>query len=270
MLCGLSDRAGQDDRRLERVRARRRHSAHDGGRYEGHGALEAGSIDLQRGRAAWRRHGNVRTDCGHRTGRRRHRISVAYRVPEHGNLRALWGGEPAIVARIDDAGEAGYDVFVDRAKAAAFVSAIGAAGAVPLDLPTAEAIRLEAGVPRFHRDMDEETIPLEAGIESRAISFTKRCYVGQEVVIRVLHRGHGRVVRKLVGLLVDGNQTPAPGAGVRGADRDIGRVTSSAFSPALQRPIALAYVHRDFVATGTMVTVDGANAEVTSLPFVSR
>ncbi len=168
-------------------------------------------------------------------------------LPEHGNLRALWDGAPAIVA-----------------------PAIGAAGAVPLDLATAEAIRLEAGVPRFHRDMDEETIPLEAGIESRAISFTKGCYVGQEVVIRVLHRGHGRVVRKLVGLLVGGNQTPGPGAGVRGADRDIGRVTSSAFSPALQRPIALAYVHRDFVAAGTMVTVDGANAEVTSLPFVSR
>ena len=50
--------------------------------------------------------------------------------------------------------------------------------------------------------MDEETIPLEAGIESRAISLTKGCYVGQEVIIRVLHRGHGRVARKLVGLTV--------------------------------------------------------------------
>ena len=192
-------------------------------------------------------------------------------LPEHGNLRALWDGEPAIVARIDDAGEAGYDVFVDRTKAAAFVSAIGAAGAVPLDLPTAEAIRLEAGVPRFHRDMDEETIPLEAGIESRAISFTKGCYVGQEVVIRVLHRGHGRVVRKLVGLLVDGNQTPAPGAGVRGADRDIGRITSGAFSPALQRPIALAYVRRGSQEPGTFVEVETGGerrrAEVVPLPF---
>jgi folate-binding protein YgfZ len=187
----------------------------------------------------------------------------------HGNLRALWDGEPAIVARIDDAGEGGFDVFVDRAKAARFMAAIGEAGAVPLDLPTAEAIRLEAGVPLFHRDMDEETIPLEAGIESRAISFTKGCYVGQEVVIRVLHRGHGRVVRKLVGLLVDGHQTPAPDAVVRGADRDIGRVTSSAFSPALQRPIALAYVHRDFLAPGTTVTIEGATAEVRALPFVS-
>ena len=66
-------------------------------------------------------------------------------------------------------------------------------------------------MPLFHRDMDEETIPLEAGIESRAISLTKGCYVGQEVIIRVLHRGHGRVARKLVGLRVDGDD----GAGRR-------------------------------------------------------
>ena len=59
--------------------------------------------------------------------------------------------------------------------------------------------------------MDEETIPLEAGIESRAISLTKGCYVGQEVIIRVLHRGHGRVARKLVGLTVNGPAAPPPG-----------------------------------------------------------
>jgi tRNA-modifying protein YgfZ len=175
-----------------------------------------------------------------------------------------------IVTRIEDAGEGGYDVFVDRAKAARFMSAAGEAGTVPLDVTTADAIRLEAGVPLFHRDMDEETIPLEAGIESRAISFTKGCYVGQEVIIRVVHRGHGRVARKLVGLLVDGTQAPEAGAVVRAGDRDVGRVTGSALSPALRRPIALAYVHRDFVAPGTSVTVAGAPAEVTALPFVAR
>ena len=72
-------------------------------------------------------------------------------------------------------------------------------------------------MPLFHRDMDEETIPLEAGIESRAISFTQGCYVGQEVIIRVLHRGHGRVARKLVGLRVDGDRVPAAGAAIRAA-----------------------------------------------------
>ena len=191
-------------------------------------------------------------------------------LAEHGNLRATLRGEPAIVTRTRDVGEPGFDVFVVRAAADAFTSALAAAGAAALDEPTAEAIRVEAGVPRFGRDMDEETIPLEAGIESRAISFTKGCYVGQEVIIRVLHRGHGRVARRLVGLRLEGDRPPASGALVRSGDREIGRVTSSAWSPALKRPIALAYVHRDFVAPGTAVSVDGINAEVTTVPFVPR
>ena len=152
----------------------------------------------------------------------------------------------------------------------ALETALGAAGVVEADEPTAEAIRIEAGVPVFHRDMDEETIPLEANIESRAISFSKGCYVGQEVVIRVLHRGHGRVARRLVGLLIDGVQVPPRGSVIRSGDREIGRVTSSTLSPALKRAIALGYAHRDFLEPGTKVTVENAPAEVTALPFVPR
>ena len=101
---------------------------------------------------------------------------------------------------------------------------------------TAEAIRIEAGVPLFHRDMDEETIPLEAGIESRAISFTKGCYVGQEVIIRVLHRGHGRVARKLVGLRLEGDVAcRRPARRFAPAIARSAQVTSSTRSPALQR-----------------------------------
>src|SRR5205814_5443275 len=107
----------------------------------------------------------------------------------------------------------------------------GTAGVPPLDAATAEAIRLEAGIPLFHRDMDEQTIPLEAGLESRAISFTKGCYVGQEVVIRVLHRGHGRVARKLAGLVLEGREAPAAGAPVRAAGRAIGHRTCAARWP---------------------------------------
>jgi glycine cleavage system aminomethyltransferase T len=87
-------------------------------------------------------------------------------------------------------------------------------------------------------------------------------------VIRVLHRGHGRVARKLVGLTFDGSQPPAPGAKIRASDRDIGEVTSSTVSPALQRPIALGYVHRDFVEPGTTVSADGLDGQVATLPFV--
>src|SRR2546428_582837 len=181
----------------------------------------------------------------------------------HGNLRTQWNGDPAIVTRITDTGEPGYDVFVDRGKGDAFASAATSAGAVQLDDQTAEAIRIEAGVPRFRRDMDEETIPLEAGIESRAISFSKGCYVGQEVIIRVLHRGHGRVARKLVGLRIEGHSAPPAGSPVRSGEREIGHVTSATISPALDRPIALAYVQRDFVQPGTPVTIaDGVPAVV--------
>jgi folate-binding protein YgfZ len=137
-----------------------------------------------------------------------------------------------------------------------------------LDQETAEALRIERGVPQFNRDMDQETIPLEAGIESRAISFSKGCYVGQEVIIRVLHRGHGRVARKLVGLLCDALPVPAPGATVTAAGRDIGHVTSSARSETLDKPIALAYLQRDFLEPGTAVSIDGQAAVVHQLPFV--
>ena len=138
--------------------------------------------------------------------------STLAEMPEHGNARVDWRGSAAIVTRTSDAGEAGYDVYVETAQAEALKAAIADAGVPLLDSALADAIRIEAGVPVFHRDMDEETIPLEAGIESRAISFTKGCYVGQEVIVRVLHRGHGRVARKLVGLRVDGDRVPAVGA----------------------------------------------------------
>ncbi|HEY2904936.1 MAG TPA: glycine cleavage T C-terminal barrel domain-containing protein [Vicinamibacterales bacterium] len=198
-------------------------------------------------------------------------VNRLQQLPEHGNIRAEFHGRPAIITRVTDTGEAGYDLFVEREQAIALSDVLAAepVAAVALDAEAAEALRIEAGVPVFGRDMDEDTIPLEAGIESRAISFSKGCYVGQEVIIRVMHRGHGRVARKLVGLALDGEVVPARGASIRAGDRDVGLVTSSTFSPALNRPIALGYAHRDFVAAGTVLTIDGATATVTQLPFVA-
>ena len=190
-------------------------------------------------------------------------------LPEHGNRRAAFAGGAAIVLRVDDIGEPGYDILVDAPNAPALRDALAAKGAAPLDEATAEALRIEAGIPRFHKDMDEDTIPLEAGIEARAISFTKGCYVGQEVIIRVLHRGHGRIARKLVGLTLAGEAVPSPGAAVDRDGRQIGHVTSSTMSPALKCPVALGYVHRDFAAAGTSVSIAGTPAVVTELPFVA-
>ncbi len=127
----------------------------------------------------------------------------------------------------------------------------------PVEFDTFEVIRIERGVPRFLADMDEDTIPLEAGLEDRAISFTKGCYVGQEVIVRVTTRGGGRVAKKLVGWIADASAeiVPLRDARIVSFDKDIGRVTSAAFSPTINRVVGLGYVHRDFIAAGTEVTV---------------
>lgn len=188
-------------------------------------------------------------------------------LPEHGNRRVQVAGQPAIVLRVTDTGVPGYELLVEPGSREALLAALAQAGVNAIDDATADVLRIEAGVPVFHRDMDEDTIPLEAGIESRAISQTKGCYVGQEVIIRVLHRGHGRVARRLVGLAIDGEVVPAA-SGVSVDGREVGRVTSAAWSLALDRPIALAYLHRDHTEPGTEVVVDGNRAVVTALPFV--
>jgi folate-binding protein YgfZ len=192
-------------------------------------------------------------------------------LPEHGNVRATAGNEPAIVLRVTDAGEPGYEVLVAREHAAAFEAALRERHVELLDAGTADALRVEAGVPVFGRDMDDDTIPLEAGIEPRAISFTKGCYVGQEVIIRVLHRGHGRVARRLVGLSFPDAQADPAGTGLAVDGKEVGSITSSVVSPALGRGIALGYVKRDHATPGTRVTTaSGREAEVVTLPFVSR
>ncbi len=143
------------------------------------------------------------------------------------------------------------------------------AGADTIGEEELERLRILARTPRLGRELDDRVMPAEAGLEQRAISFTKGCYVGQEVIIRVLHRGHGRVARRLVGLTVEGVDVPVSGTTVSTGDREVGHVTSAAFSPALQKPIALAYVHRDFVQAGTLLHIGASTARVSSLPFFS-
>ncbi len=160
-------------------------------------------------------------------------------LPVLSNRTRDWHGAPVLIVRRDDAGVPGFDLLIDRGQAGALADALRLAGAIAIDRSTTEITRIEAGRPMFRRDMNEDTIPLEAGIEERAISLTKGCYVGQEIIIRVLHRGHGRVARRLVGLTLDGRDVPAPGDRVRAGDREIGTVTSAVWSPALERAIAL-------------------------------
>ena len=170
---------------------------------------------------------------------------------------------PVSVARIDQLGVPGYCVFLTRATEPTFIASAVSAGARVVAPEAMHAARIEAGYPLFGVDMTAETIPLEAGIESRAISLNKGCYVGQEVIIRVLHRGQGRVARKLVGLRVDGS-VPVAGTRIFAGDKDVGVVTSAAASPRVGS-IALGYVHRDFVSPGSGVAVDTPAGRATAV-----
>jgi folate-binding protein YgfZ len=131
-----------------------------------------------------------------------------------------------------------------------------------------EAARIEVGVPRMGAELDERTIPAEAGVVERAVSFTKGCFVGQELVARIDSRG-GNVPRRLRGLVVEGTAVPPPGAAVVAGDKEVGRVTSAARSPALG-PVALAYLGRAVeVPAAVVVRWDGgeAVAEARALPL---
>jgi len=173
---------------------------------------------------------------------------------QYQNARVEFAGAPVVIARIDQLGVPGFVIYVDVQQHDEVTRAIVTAGALPATPATLEAARIEARYPVFGVDMTADTIPLEAGIEDRAISLTKGCYVGQEVIIRVLHRGHGRVARKLVQLQIEGGP-PSPDAKVFGGDREIGFITSAATSPRLGS-VALGYLHRDFLTPGTAVEVE--------------
>ena len=191
--------------------------------------------------------------------------------PEYHHARATFTGVSSnndprphfVVGRVSQVAVPGFVVYLEPSWRADFQEALQQAGAVIADAASLEAARIEAGYPLFGIDMTDDTIPLEAGIEHRAISFSKGCYVGQEVIIRVMHRGHGRVARKLVGLRLEA-EGPARGAAIRAGDRDIGVVTSIGMSPA-SGSIALGYVHRDFTEIGSRVTVLGQAGPVAAV-----
>ena len=195
--------------------------------------------------------------------------------PEYHHRTGRFGGAAVVAVRSDELGERGFVLYLTSGDGAALRQALAAAGAAELDPATFDLLRVESGRPAFPGDLDGETIPLEAGIEDRAISMTKGCYIGQEVIVRILHRGKGRVGRRLVGLCFEPETAPpAVGAVLLASDgRTSGAVTSAAWSPALGRSIALGYVKRELAERETRVfAVDGERrlpAVVTERPFVA-
>lgn len=152
----------------------------------------------------------------------------------------------------------------DAAVRDAVTLAIAREGGVLGDLEGWEALRLERGVPRFGIDFDGATYPQEAGLEKSAVSFSKGCYLGQEVVCMLQMRGH--VKRKLASLVLDGPKVPARGAPVSDGETQVGEITSAALSPTLERPVALAMLKHAFALPERILAVEGQPARVVERP----
>jgi folate-binding protein YgfZ len=158
----------------------------------------------------------------------------------------------------------GIDLLCDCADTQPLATALGTAGAVPVSLEAVECLRVEHGRPRYGIDLDDSVIPQEAGLNGRAVSFTKGCYVGQETVARLFYRGKPN--RQLRGLSCSAPLSGGETLSFEG--RVVGRVTSTAVSPRFG-PIALALVRRE-AAPGSVVSIDGdsqLSATVIELPF---
>lgn len=143
------------------------------------------------------------------------------------------------------------------------------AGATPVGSLAATAVRVEAGEPRMGRDVDEGTIPQEAGFAGEAISFTKGCFLGQELVARIDSRGH--VNRHLRGIVVTENRLPPEGAAVFAGDDEVGTITSIAESLEVGAPIGLGLVRREVEPlSDVVIRWEGgdAGAQIRTLPLI--
>ena len=168
----------------------------------------------------------------------------------------VWQNETVTILRATHTGEDGFDV----------IGVSTAGGATPISERVEEILRIEAGIARYGSDMDESNVVTETNLDD-AVSYTKGCYLGQEIIVRIKHRGH--VAKKLTGLRFETDQIIETGSAIKSTDdKEIGRVTSATFSPKLQTTVGLGYVRYEHLAPGTPIRVNNVAGATASLPHV--
>jgi folate-binding protein YgfZ len=193
-------------------------------------------------------------------------------ISAYGAAPIEWQQKSLTVLRASHTGEDGFDIVVGADQAIPLWGAFVDAGAMPVGQGALDRLRIEAGVPRYGIDMDETNVVTETGLDE-AVSYTKGCYIGQEIIARIKYRGH--VAKKLVGLFFDRPMKIDKDAKIKSADdKEIGRVTSHTLSPHLGCTIALGYVKYDYLAPDTALRVTSLHgdlhARVAELPFVEN
>ncbi len=194
---------------------------------------------------------------------------AALPLPLYHHVEVTIAGAPVRVIRRSEGVGEGFHCWTAAAHGAALWRALVTAGARPAGAEALNVLRVEAGLPWYGQDVDETVIFPETRLEP-LVSYSKGCYIGQEVVARVKYRGH--VNRALSGLVLEGERVPAAGAAVLADGKEVGHVTSAVRSFALGKPIALGYVRREHFAPGSAVQVQDGGAlipaHVVELPFV--
>ena len=193
-------------------------------------------------------------------------------LPRYGFADVAQGEGTLRVAAMPALGAATFCVYGPPAAIERLQGALAAAGAAVLHPADAEILRVESGLPEYGRDLDEDRMPAEAGLDD-AVSFSKGCYMGQEVVVRLRDRGH--LNRKLCGLRFDeAALPPVVGCKLRSADRPQAAVLTSVVQSPRFGTIGLAYVHRSAWDVGNRLEVLGPTDEATgrfatvcALPF---
>jgi folate-binding protein YgfZ len=181
-----------------------------------------------------------------------------------------WQGSDVTVIRGTNTIADGLDLIVSADQAGSLWDVLHSRGARPVGYDALEILRIEAGSPRYGVDMDETNVVTEAALDA-AVSYTKGCYVGQEIIARIKYRGH--VAKKLSGVLFNQPVNVERGTTIKSIDdKEIGRTTSITLSPYLGRTIALGYLKYDYLARDTSIRVISGDEEllgqVAELPFV--
>jgi folate-binding protein YgfZ len=197
---------------------------------------------------------------------------TAANIARRGVLMLSWQDVDVTVTRATHTAEDGVDVIISADEAPKLWEAFMAAGVRRVGFAALEILRIEAGVPRYGVDVNVTNVVLEAALDE-AVSYTKGCYIGQEIIARIHWRGH--VAKRLTGLILESDETtsiPRESKIKTPEGKEIGRVTSSTFSPRLKQGVALGYVKYDHLAPGTEViiaTEEGEHAaRVAEVPMV--
>jgi folate-binding protein YgfZ len=178
-------------------------------------------------------------------------------IPEADYSTVDWGSR--VVARLNSSGSLGFFIFAPASEKPQIVAQIEAAGAVAADAEAFRVVRLEHGKARYGDDIGERFLAQEAN-QPQALHFSKGCYLGQEIVERV--RSRGQIHRVLMPLVIETKAPPEPGAKLQNGENNVAEITSAAYSPALGKVVALAYIRTEQARPRTEIQLGGIRAEV--------